>query len=186
MTACHGNRMLWCQPLKYAKMVSTFKWANSSLNSPINCLNLAWQAPSSTIVNHNLHFEKFKVREIENGVPLGNQLSKGPSFCSAFCYNYTMKIYIIINIFSVRFHEKFSAIFLKMMIIDNLIVWLVRDEVPNNVGERKKPDEERFSRMIHKSLLESIYYNFVIGSKIVFPENIELERHFCKKKIGAI
>ena len=49
------------------------------------------------------------------------------------------------------------------------------------MGERKKPDEERFSRMIHKSLLESIYHNFVIGSKIVFPENIEFERHFCKK-----
>ena len=75
MTAsCHGNRMLWCQPLKYAKTVSTFKWANSSLNSPINCLNLAWQAPYITtvlvVVNHNLHFEKFKVREIENSNPL--------------------------------------------------------------------------------------------------------------------
>ena len=75
MTASyHGNRMLWCQPLKYAKTVSTFKWANSSLNSPINCLNLAWQAPYITtvlvVVNHNLHFEKFKVREIENSNPL--------------------------------------------------------------------------------------------------------------------
>ena len=136
MTVCHGKTMLWCLPLKYARMVSAFKWANSSLNLPINCLNSGWQRTNLKV--HDLHFEKFKVREIENGVPLGNQLSKGPSFCSAFCYNYTMKIYIIINIFSVRFHEKFSALFINMMIIDNLIVWHVRDEVIMWASERSR------------------------------------------------